>query len=139
MLRLSNVIKQNSEALSNIEQYSLCECIEIIGLPEEQDENTNELAIKVGSLMGLDIQEGDISVSHRLPPKRQTQTYSTRLRPRAGAASSVDNQHSRIIVKFVRRGMKDLFYGGRRHLKGKTTRDIGLSRASVNHIYISKV
>ena len=29
--------------------------------------------------------------------------------------------------------MKDLFYGGRRHLKGKTTRDIGLS---VNHIYI---
>jgi hypothetical protein len=34
--------------------------------------------------------------------------------------------------------MKDLFYRGRRYLKGKTTRDIGLARTSVNHIYISE-
>jgi peptidoglycan hydrolase CwlO-like protein len=54
VLRLSYSIKQNSEALCNIEQYSRRECIEISGLAEEKDENTNELTIKVGSLIGLD-------------------------------------------------------------------------------------
>jgi hypothetical protein len=31
-----------------------------------------------------------------------------------------------------------VFYGGRRHLKATTTRDIALSRTSVNQIYISE-
>ena len=45
LLRLSNVIKQDSETLNNIEQYSRCDCIEISGIPEESDEDTNELTI----------------------------------------------------------------------------------------------
>jgi exoribonuclease R len=75
VLRLSNVIKQSNEALSNTEQYTRRVCVEIRGIPEEQDENTNELTIKVGSLMELNIQESDISVSHCLPQKRKNQTY----------------------------------------------------------------
>jgi hypothetical protein len=102
ILRLSNVVKQHSEVVSNIEQYSRRDCVEISGLPEESDEDTNALTIKVGSLMGLKINESDISVSHRLPLKRQSQSYSSRLRPRAGAVSNTVDQHPKIIVKFVR-------------------------------------
>ena len=102
VLRLSNVIKQRSETLRNIEQYSRRDCIEISGILEESDKDTNELKIKIGSLMGLNIHKNDISVSHRLPIKGQSQSYSSRLRPRAGAVSSAIHQHPRIIVKFVR-------------------------------------
>ena len=102
ILRLSNVVKQHSEVISNIEQYSRRDCVEISGLPEESDEDTNALTIKVGSLMGLKINESDISVSHCLPLKRQSQSYSSRLRPRAGAVSNTVDQHPKIIVKFVR-------------------------------------
>ena len=137
VLRLSNAIKQHSETMSNIEQCSWRDCIEISGIPEEPGEDTNELTIKVGSLMGLNIDKNDISVSHRLPTKGQLQSCSSRLRPRAGAVSNAVSQHPRIIVKFVRRDIKDVFYSGRRHSKDKTTRDIGLSRSSVNQ-YISE-
>ena len=109
VLRLSNVIKQHSESLSNIEQYSRRDCIEISGIPEEPGEDTNELTIKIGSLMGLNIDKNDISVSHHLPMKGQLRSYSSRLRPRAGAVSNAVSQHPRIIVKFVRRDIKDVF------------------------------
>ena len=38
--------------LNNLEQYSLRECIEISGIPEVKDENTDNIVIKVGSLIG---------------------------------------------------------------------------------------
>mgnify|MGYP007058635607 FL=1 len=38
--------------LNNLEQYSRRECIEISGIPEVKDENTDNIVIKVGSLIG---------------------------------------------------------------------------------------
>lgn len=61
ILRLSNILQQQSEDISNIEQYSRYDSVEICGLPEESDD-TNALTIKVGSFMGLKINESDISV-----------------------------------------------------------------------------
>jgi hypothetical protein len=43
-----------------------------------------------------------------------------------------------VIVKFARRGTKDQFYHGRKHLKNKSTKDIGLSRFSDNGIFVSE-
>ena len=54
-------------SLNNLEQYSRRECVEISGIPETEDENTKEIAIKVGSLIGVHITESDLSVSHLLP------------------------------------------------------------------------
>ena len=114
-----------------IEQYSRRECVEISGLPVEAEENTTDLAIKVASLMDLDLNERDISVSHRLPQRRTSD-----------GATSREVDHARrfpkVIVKFVRRETKELFYQGRKCLKNKTTRDIGLSRISDNKIYVSE-
>jgi hypothetical protein len=122
ILRLSNVIKQHSKDISNIEQYSRRDSVEISGLPEESNKDTNALTIKVGCLMGLKINESDISVSHRLPLKHQSQSYSSRLRRELGLYQILLINIQKMIVKFVKRETKDLFYGGRRHLKDKTTR-----------------
>ena len=65
--------------------------MEISGIPEEPDENTNTLTIKIGALFRLQIDEKDISISHRLPHKVQSETYSSRLRPREGASSATSN------------------------------------------------
>ena len=45
------------------------------GIPIQPGEDTNDIVIKVGSLMGLDLDESDISVSHCLP----SPSYSSRI------------------------------------------------------------
>ncbi|CAH3046994.1 unnamed protein product, partial [Porites lobata] len=84
-------------SLNNLEQYSRRECVEISGIPETEDENTKEIAIKVGSLIGVHITESDLSVSHLLP-----------------------KQAPNIVVKFVRRALRDRFYKARKFLRNKT-------------------
>ena len=49
-----------------------------------------------------------------------------------------NTNHPKINVKFVRRVTKEQFYRARKHLKDKSTRDIGFSTASVNKIFISE-
>ena len=43
-----------------------------------------------------------------------------------------------IIVIFVRRDVRDQFYASRKHFRGKSTRDIGLSRITEHKIYIGE-
>ena len=130
--RLSGILERHSTELNEIEQYSRRECVEISGLPVEAEENTTDLAIKVASLMDLDLDERDISVSHRLPQRKTSDGATSR---------EVDHalRFPKVIVKFVRRETKELFYQGRKCLKNKTTRDIGLSRISDNKIYVSEI
>ena len=117
--------------INDMEQYSRRECCEITGIPETPDEDTNDLVIKVGALMDIELDEDDISVSHRLP----TPSYASRV---AMASSSRPNHTTiqpKIIVKFVRSETKELFYTNRKHLRGKTTADLGLGRYSDNGLF----
>jgi hypothetical protein len=139
VLRLSNITKAQDEEINNMQQYSRRDCVEISGIPEEPDENTDALTVKIGSLMGIQIHESDISISHRLPQKVQNESYSSRLRSREGTTSgNRANRFPKIIVKFARRSVKDQFYQGRRNLKDKTTKDLGFSLTLVNNIFISE-
>lgn len=132
---LTNRLQSCETCLNNLEQYSRREFVEISGIPEVKDENTDDIVIKVGSLIGLHLTKNDISVSHRLPKR----SYSAALREGPHQASS--NSSSRapnIIVKFVRRETRDHFYKGRKLLRDKSTRDLDLARYSENKIYISE-
>ena len=122
------------EGLNNLEQYSRRECVEISGIPERQDEDTNDLVMKVGSLIGLDISESDISVSHRLPRR----TYSAAVSDGPQASSNVPYRAPNIIAKFIRRNIRDRFYKARKHLRNKSTKDLDSSRYSGDRIYISE-
>ena len=91
--------------------------------------------------MGLNFSEKDISISHRLPSNTQKQSYSSRLRPREGSAPNKvnpANRFAKVIVKFVRRETKEQFYHSRKHVKKKSTKDIGLSQFSDNGIFVSE-
>lgn len=129
ILRLSNNLNMHKESLNNLEQYIRRECLEITGIPEEMHEDTDDIVIKVGSLMGIEIQSNDISVSHRLSKPSYSSVASQGRRSKAT---------SKIIAKFVRRDVQDQFYKARKYLRDKSTRDLGMARHSDNHIYINE-
>ena len=47
------IVHQHVGEINELQQYSRRDCVEITGLPNEKDEDTDELIIKVGTLMGL--------------------------------------------------------------------------------------
>ena len=122
---LTNRLQSCETCLNNLEQYSRRECVEISGIPEVKDENTDDIVIKVGSLIGLHLAKNDISVSHRLPKR----SYSAALREGPRQASSTSSSRApNIIVKFVRRETRDHFYKGRNQIpkagcRGKPSAD----------------
>ena len=64
-LKIENVILQ--ARLERLEQYTRTERVKIFGLPcRELEENTDKVIIDLAGKMGVQLQEDDISVSHRL-------------------------------------------------------------------------
>ena len=94
-------------SLNNLEQYSRRECVEISGIPETEDENTKEISIKVGSLIGVHITERDLSVGHRLPK----QSYRDVVREGSQASSNSRVRAPNVVVKFVRRELREISTG----------------------------
>ena len=91
----------------NVKRYLRRDLLEIRGIPESAEENTNNLVKQVADLIApeLNISESDISISHRLPAPHG------RVKP--------------IIVKFTRRDSRDAIYSKRRNLSSKKSADLG--------------
>ena len=129
ILNLSNQLHVQKESINDFEQYIMRECLEISGIPQLPQEDTNEIVIKVGKLIGVNVGKADISVSHRLPIKV---SYSNTVSRGRAFPPKI------IIAKFVRRDIRDQFYAGRKSLKNKTTSDLGTLSGSSNRIYINE-
>ena len=91
------------------------------GLPEEEDEDTDDIVVRVAAAAGVNISPDDIDISHRLPRRTNRQGQQ---------------QPATIIVKFVRRTVRNKLYNSKKHLKDKTARNIGYTRN--NRLYISE-
>ena len=65
------------------------------GIPEELHEDTNEIVIRVGRMIGVEIEKSDISVSHRLPTK---QSYSNVARLQG---KDVKSQRKSSLYKYI--------------------------------------
>ena len=104
-----------TEKCDDLEQYmSRRKCVEIRGIPlpaHQQSENTDQIAIKVAGLMGLDVKDEDLSVSHRL---KTSQTHHGK-----------NAQAPPIIVKFATRTTREQFYRAKKKLQGVSTKDLG--------------
>lgn len=120
--RLMNEVRSYKNINNDLEQYTRRDCLEIKGIPQQAGEDTDHIVKTLGTKMGIELNEDDISISHRLPAPRQ----------------ALQNKEPAIIVKFVRRNTRDKFYAARKQLRGKTTRDLGFSRVAENTIYISE-
>ena len=111
LLSSANDLKPVQKSLNDVEQYTRRDCLEFRGIPlpeESQAEGTNEIVLQLSQKMGIPLERNDISVSHRIRSSR----------------TSVDPA---IIVKFVRREMRECLYRARKRLKSITTADFGFS------------
>jgi len=128
---LQNTVNQTRKDLDDLQQYVRRECLEIRGIPVAKDEDTNEIVRKVCDLVDVKVNDMDISVSHRLPSRKPSSpSYANAVQ------NKIDDEP--IIVKFVRRDVRDKFYQARTKLRSKTTRDLGITRHRDQKIFISE-
>ena len=79
----------------------------------------------MGQLINVEVNDDDISTSHRLPLPKTT----------FGDARS---KEPAIIVKVLRCDLLEGFYSARKQLRGKTTRDLGSVCHTARKIFISE-
>ena len=91
--------KALQDAQDDLEQYTRRQCLEIRGIPEISNENTCT-GKEVASDIGVELDESDISISHRLRTKGIYQS-----------------QPKSILVKFTRREKRDKMYLAKNKLK----------------------
>ena len=112
----------NKELLKEIEknddlnQYGRRDNLELHGIPVQKNENTNEIVIGMIKHLNIELKSSDISISHRLPVK-----------PNPAKEINDDEKtrkHPPIIVKFVRREVRNQIYSKRAYLR--KVKDFGL-------------
>ena len=120
---LNKVKKQATDASHQAEelaQYIRRDCLEISGVPPSESYSSNDIVCSVGKLIGIQITNGDISTAHPVP-------------------SFKSDALPKIVVKFVRRDVRNRFYANRRKLvkkKACNLPDLGLDLN--NNVYISE-
>ena len=87
--------------------------VEFKGIPVRASEDTDQIVKDIGDLLDVDIDDDDISISHRLPDYKSKD-----------ASDEQPCQPPVIIAKFVRREVKDRLYCSRLRLKDKTIKDL---------------
>ena len=90
--------------LDELEQYARRDCLEITGIPVVPNDSPPLLVKEMSEIMGVNLNENDISLAHRLPPTKKVK--------------------DRLIVKFTRREKRDEIYSKRKNLKSKRTKDL---------------
>ena len=80
------------------------DCLEITGIPVVPNDSPALLVKEMSEIMGVNLNENDISIAHRLPPTKKVK--------------------DRLIVKFTRREKRDEIYSKRKNLKSKRTKDL---------------
>ena len=78
---LKNSDYDNMVAIDELQQYQRRDCLEIIGIPTLPNEKPKDFVKELGSILGVSLNDSDISTAHRLPSTKKIQ--------------------DRIIVKFV--------------------------------------
>lgn len=123
--KLAKRVTDNELANDELEQYSRRDCIQICNNPVMKDENANRIVIELADKIGVNIQESDISISHRVPANVSANQI--------GDTTSFDPA---IIVKFARREARESLYKARGKLKDLNTHDMGYTRMKERNIYI---
>lgn len=101
----------------DIRKYLRRNTLEIQGIPISKPENTDQIIKDVGNLIGVQVEDADISISHRVPSRNK------RIPPP-------------IVVQFSRRNVRDSLLRGKKSLKSKFTTDLGYK--DKNRIYINE-
>lgn len=99
LLEKDKKISELESKIDNLEQYQRRQCVRIFGIVEEENEDTNKIAIDVAQKIGVELNVSDIDRSHRVGRRDGD-------KPRP------------IIVKFVSYRKRWEIFSNKRKLKG---------------------
>lgn len=112
-------VKSLEQQVEGAEQYSRINCWKINGVPETNNENVVEIVKSVGDALGVKLSPEDIDACHRLGPKQ-------------------DGRRRGIIVKFVRRHVKEEVLRKIKIKRNLNTNDIGMSSGPAEVVYMNE-
>ena len=95
---LQKKVKENYYSIDAQAQYNRSENIKIHGIPYKKDENTNEIVKDIAKYCGVEINDNDLSTSHRLMSKDE---MNNQINP-----SNRDTKLPVIIARVNRRDLK---------------------------------
>ena len=121
-LTFNGSVKVLENGIGQSDQVSTRNNLEIHGVPERPDEKTEDIVIKVGSVLGIKISLSDIDYTYRF------HTKNTEVTPRAPG----------IMVRFVCHRIKAEVLRLRKEKANLTTEDIQMTHKKVNNIYINE-
>lgn len=117
--QLKSKVKILEERLEDMEQYSRINCLEVNGIPEDKSSSPIDMVKKVGTALGVEIKDEVVDACHYLGAKR-------------------DGGSRGIIVKFVRRSVKEELLKKRKVKRNLNTNDIGVTQTASSVIYINE-
>ena len=121
------LLSQQEERLADLEQYSRRNCLNFTGIPENDDENTVQLAQDLGKMANVKLEKGDIDRAHRIGAPRRATPDQPRPPPRP------------LIVKFVSYQKREAVWFGRKDLrKAKPPRGSSVDERSAKEIYVQE-
>ena len=96
-------LKDMQANLDNLEQYSRKNSLEFHGIPDEVNMPTDQVVCKIAQAIGVEIQEDDIEISHRIGRKRGDKP---------------------VLAKFVSDKVKSKIYKARTNLKAVSVQSL---------------
>ena len=106
-------IQKLESSLNDQEQYSRRNCVRVFGVPERDNENTNQIVCDIATnQLGVSLAMADIDRSHRV---------GRRSEPKGGSASATSMKPRPIIVKLTSYQHRQNLLRNRRKLKENKT------------------
>ncbi|XP_077969107.1 uncharacterized protein LOC144422939 [Styela clava] len=107
LLKMYTTLQQRFDHdFEDLAQYVRRENLEFHGIPYREGENTDNIIVKIGKVLGIEVERLDISVSHRLPRRD-----STKIGP--------------IIVRFTNRNKRNQFIA--KKFEASRIKDFGIA------------
>ena len=118
--KLRDEVRTAKDDINELEQYSRRNCLLISGIPERENEKTDQLAIDVAKAANVALTGAEIDRSHRIGPKKKGKTRQ-------------------IIVKLTSFNKRDELCQGRKDLSSGRVRNHSiLTTAVLSRIFISE-
>ena len=114
-----------SKKVDALEQCGRRLNLEIAGVLEKDNENTNDIVVEIAKLGNVEITKDQISTSHRLAAK-----------PKRNATAQAARSPPSIIVRFISRDIRNRLYANRQNLRNANSKHF--STDGTDHFYINE-
>ena len=107
LIQVKKDLEVSKRNVDDLEQYGRRDCVEFNGIPQEQNENVEDLVIKTGSMLNIQIDSKDIQACHRMGKKQDAPIICKCLNRKTATAFLRAKNHTKKSFKGEKLGLKE--------------------------------